>query len=46
MSPRRNHPKGRHTSGSKPEERDLAASFETVEEHLEGIYTVRKNHRL
>ena len=42
MSPRRNHPKNRRTSGSKPEEEDSGASFETAEEHHDGIYTVRK----
>ncbi|MEI6867279.1 MAG: hypothetical protein WCK62_02145 [Actinomycetes bacterium] len=39
MSPRRNHPKQR---GPKPEERDIATSHETIEEHTEGTYRVRK----
>jgi len=42
MSPRRNHPKGKRTGGPKPEDRDVSTSFQTVEEHHEGIYTVRK----
>src|ERR1035437_4763847 len=42
MSPRRNHPKNRRTTGPKSEDQDVATSFETVEEHNEGIYTVRK----
>jgi hypothetical protein len=40
MSPRRNHPKGKRPV--TPEDRDVSTSFQTVEEHLEGIYTVRK----
>lgn len=39
MSPRRNHPKRR---GRKPPERELRGSNETIEEHAEGIYRVRK----
>ena len=39
MSPRRNHPKRR---GPKPAEREVAASHETIEEHDEGIYRVRR----
>ena len=39
MSPRRNHPKRR---GPKPPERELRGSNETIEEHGEGIYRVRK----
>ncbi len=39
MSPRRNHPKAK---GPKEPDRDISHSFETVEEHFEGIYTVRK----
>ena len=48
MSPRRNHPKrgkgaNRGPAGSgAEEERDIALSFSTVEEHDEGIFTVRK----
>ena len=42
MSPRRNHPKGKRPSGQNPEDRDVSTSFQTVEEHHEGIYTVRK----
>jgi len=39
VSPRRNHPKGK---GPKEPDRDISQSFETVEEHIEGMYTVRK----
>jgi hypothetical protein len=42
MSPRRNHPKGKRGSGPKTEESEVGNSFQTVEEHQEGIYTVRK----
>jgi hypothetical protein len=43
VSPRRNKPKKRNgRNGAKPEERDLAASHETIEEHSEGIYMVRR----
>ena len=48
MSPRRNHPKrsGRASSsrGKKDDrdERDISTSSETVEEHSDGIYMVRK----
>lgn len=42
MSPRRNHPKRRQTSGPNRPEKDPATSFQTIEEHHEGIYTVRK----
>jgi hypothetical protein len=39
VSPRRNHPKRR---GPKPEEREMGTSSETIEEHSEGVYRVRK----
>jgi len=39
VSPRRNHPKRR---GPKPEEREFSTSNETIEEHSEGSYRVRK----
>lgn len=42
MSPRRNHPKGRKVRNSDSEESEGGTSFQTVEEHNEGIYTVRK----
>lgn len=43
VSPRRNKPKKRNgRNAAKPEERDLAASHETIEEHHEGIYMVRR----
>lgn len=43
VSPRRNKPKKRNGSNSvRSEERDLAASHETIEEHHEGIYMVRR----
>lgn len=46
MSPRRNHPKKRGSNKSNQHrgeaERDIAASHETIEEHDEGIYRVRK----
>jgi hypothetical protein len=43
VSPRRNKPKKRNgRNAAKPEERDLAASHETIEEHSEGIYMVRR----
>ena len=42
MSPRRNHPKGKRSQGSHSEDRDPATSFQSIEEHHEGIYTVRK----
>ena len=42
MSPRRNHPKGRRARNSQSEENEGGTSFQTVEEHHEGIYTVRK----
>lgn len=40
VSPRRKPTKGRKNS-ERPE-RDIAASHETVEEHEEGIYRVRR----
>lgn len=44
VSPRRNHPKrkGGKKSDKGEGERDIAASHETIEEHDEGIYRVRK----
>jgi len=43
VSPRRNHPKKRGRGRSSGEdERDLSKSHETIEEHSEGIYIVRK----
>lgn len=43
VSPRRNHPKARGRSGGRDEsERDPATSFQSIEEHQEGMYTVRK----
>lgn len=42
MSSRRNRPKGRGPAAGQPEDRDITTSFHTVEEHPEGIYTVRK----
>ena len=39
MSPRRNYPKGRKP---KSEDRDMATSGESIEEHAEGIYRVRR----
>lgn len=39
MSPRRNYPKGRKP---KSEERDITTSGETIEEHQEGIFRVRR----
>jgi hypothetical protein len=43
VSPRRNKPKKSNgRNAAKPEERDLAASHETIEEHSEGIYMVRR----
>lgn len=43
VSPRRNHPKksARHRSDSEREQ-DIAHSHQTIEEHQEGIYVVRK----
>ena len=43
MSPRRNHPKKSARKGHKSDdERDLSKSHETIEEHVEGIYIVRR----
>jgi hypothetical protein len=47
VSPRRNKPKSKSGKGgraknSQNEERDLATSHETIEEHHEGIYMVRR----
>jgi hypothetical protein len=39
MSPRRNYPKGRRP---KDEERDIATSNQTIEEHADGDFIVRK----
>ena len=43
VSPRRNKPKQRN-GRNKPaaEDRDIATSHETIEEHHEGIYMVRR----
>lgn len=42
VSPRRNHPKARGRGGRQEPERDPATSFASIEEHTEGMYTVRK----
>jgi hypothetical protein len=42
VSPRRNNPKRKRAGAKRDDERDLAASHETVEEHEEGIYRVRR----
>lgn len=42
VSPRRNHPKARGRGARPDPERDPAQSFQSIEEHHEGIYTVRK----
>jgi hypothetical protein len=47
VSPRRNKPKGRSAKGGKANnpqdsERELATSHQTIEEHHEGIYMVRR----
>jgi len=39
MSPRRNYPKNKRP---KSEERDISTSSQTIEEHHEGMYIVRK----
>ncbi len=39
MSPRRNYPKGRKP---KTEDREIGTSGESIEEHAEGIYRVRR----
>ena len=39
VSPRRNYPKNRRP---KSEDRDISTSNQTIEEHSEGIYIVRK----
>ena len=42
VSPRRNHPKRSSKRTQSGEDRELGQSFEAIEEHDEGIYTVRK----
>jgi len=39
MSPRRNYPKNKRPNS---DDRDIATSNQSFEEHLEGLYTVRK----
>ncbi len=39
MSPRRNYPKNKRPNS---DDRDIATSSQTFEEHAEGLYTVRK----
>ncbi len=39
MSPRRNYPKNKRP---KSDERDISTSSQTIEEHHEGMYIVRK----
>jgi hypothetical protein len=42
VSPRRNHPKRSSRPKQNEEERDISLSSESIEEHSEGIYRVRK----
>ena len=43
MSPRRNHPKGKNGARkSNDEDREINTSHESLEEHADGIYLVRK----
>jgi len=43
VSPRRNHPKrSQKRANNEEEERDISLSSETIEEHSEGTFRVRK----